>query len=147
MTFTPYVIFSLEKSKGNIAVVVQALEDGLLFSGGSCGTGRSRGRVVEGIAAALGGKEFHVLHDDVHRRAFDALVVFIIPKLYTSADGNFVAFFRVARYRFRRLAPCGAIKKVRLALAVLRGIIPVDGNSEVTYRNAAGRFGKLGVAR
>lgn len=78
-----------EASEGNVAVVVQCLEDGLL----SCGRSRSRGarggrgNVVERVSRRFGRKKFHVLNDDVHRRALYALVILVISQLNAAADG------------------------------------------------------------
>ena len=44
-------------------------------------------------------------------------------------------------------APCGTIKEVRLAFAVAGSVVPIYGNSKMTYRNAGGSFGKFRVAR
>ena len=100
------MLFSLATSEGDVAVVVQSLEDGFLFRRG---IGRARGSsrcVVERIAVCLGGKKFHILHDNVDGGAFYALIVFIISQLNASADGDFVAFFGIAGNRFRRAMRC-----------------------------------------
>lgn len=93
MTHYSLCYYSRPISEGDIAVVVQTLKDGFLFSGSRRRTSGSHRRiVVERIARSLGRKEFHVLNDNIYRSAFHALIVLVVPKLNTSADGNFVAF-------------------------------------------------------
>jgi len=132
-------LIKLTSSKRNIAIVVKRLKLRLLGTV-VCGSGL---KIVARIAI-LWSQKLHVLCDYVNRRAFNALAVLVVTKLYVPAYRNLVALFGKPRNRLTQPAPRGTVVKISYALTAASS---VNRYRKPAHRRAVRRFRKLRVSR
>ena len=109
---------------------------------------RVRRRLVEaagGRAIALGVAEVDIVCHDLCRAALVALFVCPVADLEPAGHHSHTAFGEKAADKFRRIAPCDDIDKIRFLFRALGRKIAVDSERKGRDRHAAAGPAQLGV--
>ena len=102
------------QSEGNISVVVERLERGLLPFGM-----RGSGSIIASVLACAPRREkLDIGSNHVYRRALNAIPVLISSELDIAENCHLVALFGVAGDSFAQAAPCRYVVEIGLTFAV-----------------------------